>query len=109
MTRDELIRQEAAKERSMSQEKAFRRGADFAANHCWVSVEDELPPLDTDVLCVDKRGEHTISRRVKSSQQENGFGWCAHYGYTNGPVTLWTYPTHWMPLPEPPANERRKP
>ena len=101
MTRDELIRQEAAKERSVSQEKAFRRGADFADNHCWVSVEDELPPLEMAVLVCN------------SCQPERDF-WFAHR--TERPDVIvdknkfsnygkdYTV-THWMPLPEPPAKE----
>lgn len=50
MKREQLIKQEAAKERSIAQERAFLRGADFADNHCWISVEDDLPPTDQPYL-----------------------------------------------------------
>ena len=61
----------------------------------WISVEERLPKVDTDVLVITANGSFKVAR-------------CNIYH--NGTLVLWMTNdglgeraiTHWMPLPEPP-------
>lgn len=61
----------------------------------WISVDDRLPKVDTDVLVITANGSFKVAR-------------CNIYH--NGTLVLWMTNdglgekaiTHWMPLPEPP-------
>lgn len=63
----------------------------------WISVEERLPEVDTNVLVVTANGSFKVAR-------------CNIYH--NGTLVLWATNdglgeraiTHWMPLPEPPKN-----
>lgn len=65
-------------------------------NQEWISVEEQLPKLDTMVLVFTMRGSFEVAR---------------YNIYHNGTLPLWMTNegiwkneiiTHWMPLPEPP-------
>ena len=74
---------------------AFLNGIDYAEHHPrWISVEDELPPLNQDVLVVfgtnqdDAIGMDRIIQNIENNGYED---W-----------ELFTGITHWMPLPQAP-------
>lgn len=64
----------------------------------WISVEERLPEVDTNVLVITANGSFKVAR-------------CNLY--KNGTLVLWATNdglgeraiTHWMPLPEPPKGE----
>lgn len=64
----------------------------------WISVEERLPEVDTNVLVITASGSFKVAR-------------CNIY--KNGTLVLWATNdglgeraiTHWMPLPEPPKGE----
>lgn len=95
MTREEKLKIQAAKEQSKSLERAFIRGAVWADMHCWIPVEDELPPLEMAVLvCNSDKPEREVwfahrTERPDVIVDKNKF---SNYGedYTV---------THWMPVP----------
>jgi Protein of unknown function (DUF551) len=53
----------------------------------WMSVEDSLPEVGVEVLVCTKSGVFVSKRYI---HYDNSIDWF-HY---------WTYPTHWMALPE---------
>lgn len=66
----------------------------------WISVKDRLPQNKSEVLCIDRDQNITVSyyERLEVSR-EPGFidRWNSFYCCGNEPGD----PTHWMPLPEP--------
>lgn len=62
----------------------------------WISVKDRLPAYEVDVLVIDKLKDQDVA--------------CLEKRWTDAPAGWWVdligcgrfYPTHWMPLPEPP-------
>ena len=65
----------------------------------WIPVTERLPEEDADVLC--SRGNH-IGALIDVYTYKGDGKWEDSYGY-------WNYTdiegiTHWMPLPEPPAE-----
>jgi hypothetical protein len=62
----------------------------------WISVKDEVPPLDTPVLCINPFDEMHVCILENRWESE--------------PITFWVtasyefYPTHWMPLPKSPLR-----
>ena len=123
MTRDKLIKSEASKERTMPQERAFLRGADFADNHCWLAVEEELPQIDQPyyddgLVCNDLKislpvivatdnGEYHIAT-LNQNYNENGKKSDSPYWFdennTSNGDWLDGHVTHWMPLPQAPKK-----
>lgn len=75
-------------------EKGFVEGAEWALSHQWVSVEDELPPFEENVL-VKIKLENLITNEIRHR--------------TNNPkvyvdknkFAIYDYEvvTHWMPIP----------
>lgn len=70
----------------------------------WISVKDQLPPINTNVILYDGSevfsGDMNINFEGKQywgNQPCDGmcYGW-----YKKNPIT------HWMPLPEPPKDEK---
>jgi hypothetical protein len=84
----------------------------------WISVKDELPPLDLPVwILLPDTGEPVVGAR---SDDGNGWKWGLCYGdfYWDRDERVWkicTYyfnveggvyhPTHWQYLPQPPEVE----
>lgn len=62
----------------------------------WVSVEDELPKDDQDILMMDETGKR-FSGRGRVLKATNNF--------KNTPTVRHTKYTHWMPLPQPSKGE----
>lgn len=52
----------------------------------WISVEDRLPDVLTDVLCINSRGECFVGYRT-------------HTGRWSHDNVLYYHVTHWQPLP----------
>ena len=65
----------------------------------WIPVEERLPELETPVLVLDRRGNRMIrTLRKLATDKEPVF---RPDGLVPG-----KHITHWMPLPEPPEEER---
>jgi hypothetical protein len=72
-----------------NQEHTFMRGAKWAdANPHWISVEDELPKKDGDILvyCADGVGV-----------------WEYDKSYNGQDMKDYNHITHWMPMPQAPT------
>ena len=77
--------------------KLFRDTAGYRKQSEWISVEERLPQVDTDVLVITANGSFKVAR-------------CNIYH--NGTLVLWMTNdglgeraiTHWMPLPELPEE-----
>lgn len=66
----------------------------------WISVKDQLPEINTDVLiCRGQRKGDIISVYTYIGHDE----WEDEYGYWSRTDDEGI--THWMPLPEPPEKE----
>ena len=70
----------------------------------WISVEDQLPVIGAAVFTIGKFKDKPATNHVVARLNDDG-KWLV--GYTlNGDryvlVVFETFPTHWMPLPEPP-------
>ena len=82
----------------------------FALRWCeehpqWISVEDELPPLNQEVLICEKEGILGCDTFLVDARQEDYYN---NSGTNNG----WEWrseldPTHWMPLPQAPKGGGR--
>ena len=95
MTRRERMLTQAHKERSVSEELAFQRGAEWADNNPnWVSVDERLP----------EEKDNEESDMVLVTDGERMFH--GHYWFRiNDWISLVRKPTHWMPLPNKPKGE----
>ena len=65
----------------------------------WISVKEQRPPHNTDVLCYMKNGSMIVG----------GLFGCHHVWYANTDECcsedMGAEPIYWMPLPEPPTKE----
>lgn len=94
--KDELIR--ALKYDRGQYEKGLQEGL-AAATPKWISASDRLPEPNQAVLCIGARGGMFISNKWRSDHNATpGFIWVNGSG--------WKGFTHWMPLPEPPKEEK---
>ena len=80
---------------------AFLNGIDYAEHHRWISVEDELPPKESEyedfsIVVLATNGNDVYKGLYRSGEYLSG--WFTH--------DMWELDniTHWMPLPEPPAK-----
>lgn len=88
MTREERIEQESKKQRTVSEEIAFQKGAKWADdNPAWISVEDKLP---------EEENYYLVSDGISVLRYWVDRGWV--------PSGLSDDITHWMPLPNPPKK-----
>lgn len=87
---------------------AFAKDADVPSK--WISVEERLPAFDT---CVLAHLEKPLNRLNNPYKEQNLVLWLRSHKYADGRVvTRWErpfagetgeyFPTHWMPMPEPP-------
>lgn len=86
----------------------FAKDADVPSK--WISVEKRLPAFDT---CVLAHLEKPLNRLNNPYKEQNLVLWLRSHKHTDGRVvTRWErpfagetgeyFPTHWMPMPEPP-------
>lgn len=59
----------------------------------WISVEDELPELNQEVLCIDEFDTYEATKYAHGYIGGGPYFFCS-----NGIFEA----THWQPLPEPP-------
>lgn len=70
--------------------------------HEWVAVAERTPPEGFVLMCIWRR--HYRSPDVKLGYWDEGRG---HWYYPGGiRLEEWETATHWMPLPDPPAEPR---
>jgi len=83
-------------------EKGFIRGAEWLLDNLWVSVEDELPPFEEDVIVhydngrsmygeIFKHGEMFSHRTEDTYAVKDKYNFCI---YCDEKIT------HWMPIPK---------
>lgn len=76
----------------------------------WVSVVDELPPFDTDVLILGMGKDDAEDYVVAiSSYASSLYGFSSHAGWRL-PWQYFSYNykiTHWMPLPQGPTRKEK--
>ncbi len=66
----------------------------------WKRVEDELPPIDQEVLTLWDGFNHAYNKPARYFVIA---GLCEDGTWMDGEGNDVNEPTHWMPLPEPPA------
>ena len=74
------------------------RDAALAKVPRWISVEDELPPRERNILAVNGHGHIKVLAFWK--KEEKRWTWIEGSRFTH-----WNDITHWMPLPEPPKKK----
>ena len=67
----------------------------------WIPVSERLPETRTNVLAYDGNFPHSVSSFRVVSLSIDGSQWFDQHTDEEHPVNAFT---HWMPLPEPPAN-----
>ena len=83
----------------------FLEAADYALNHQWISVEDDLPCNHKELVV--KGSPYT--KRVMVI--EDGGYYFDLMVLSNNGEWKWLYsfhPTHWMPIPKMPKRNRKK-
>ena len=68
----------------------------------WISVEDRLPPIDTEVL-VFSHGNISVCSLVQTDKEVRDVVWEDVYGYWDDDEGVAAV-TYWMPLPKPPKE-----
>ena len=79
-------------------EQAYKNGYE-AGKPKWIPVTEKLPEKDGSVLVYNGYG-----RGILWFEKGNGFNEIDDYGWVRPVDSV----THWMPLPEPPKNEREE-
>lgn len=97
MTREEEILKAYNEQQTKlgNQEHTFMRGAKWADAHPrWISVEDELPKLNSGMVVVATYKGDIDFMIFSNSGWHNNKRWCVPKGII----------THWMPLPQAPMK-----
>jgi len=68
----------------------------------WIPVEERLPETGVDVLVMFPHNMAVASRDMGEWVVNSGDGWCTDVNLSDDEKE----PTHWMPLPEPPKEEK---
>jgi hypothetical protein len=69
----------------------------------WISVEDRLPESNVEVLCAGQGwADPFVTACYYDTEQE---GWWTMGHHWTDQADGRQYPTHWMPLPAPPASQ----
>ena len=85
-------------------EAADRRIAELEAAQRWISVEEQLPEHDQDVLAITKAGNLSVGQNIvtctfcKPRNEKHGL---FYLPYTMGRTLI---VTHWRKLPQPPQK-----
>lgn len=79
-------------------ERGYNDATDNNVGSKWISVSERLPEDDSNVLAYLRIGEEG---RIYPANYAKGVWWDCSF---NTPATKTT--THWMPLPEPPKEEK---
>jgi len=64
----------------------------------WISVKDRLPNFDIEVVTYESDGFYRIGYLMEDPINNSKGNWFGAEG-------IEFFPSHWMPLPEPPAEE----
>ena len=81
---------------------AFIEGAEFAMEHQWISVKDDLPCNHKELLMDNKQCSKTFKVFVTNIYGEN---WSDYMIYKNGKWRWNSYePDYWMPAPKLPKR-----
>lgn len=68
----------------------------------WISVNDRLPPIDTEVL-VFSHGQISVCSLIRPSHETADLVWKDAYGFWDDDEGV-SAVSHWMFLPEPPKE-----
>ncbi|MDW0999941.1 DUF551 domain-containing protein, partial [Mannheimia haemolytica] len=73
-------------------------------NNGWISIEDKLPPIETDVLGLCDISGMQLILIVSRELADNEWYFLSvnQYGLDDDVIAV----THWQPLPEPPKEEK---
>lgn len=65
----------------------------------WIPIEEELPNKNVEVLATHKDDKWVVTAIIKNKNWYNSWDVINN---NNNKVAIW--PTHWMPIPEPPKQ-----
>lgn len=73
----------------------------------WIRVDERLPSVSSNVLCVGVDSEGEFLAPVAATLHEDGKFICGYKFGGDRVVGFYveTLPTHWMPMPNPPKGE----
>ena len=74
----------------------------------WISVDDRLPEENQEIVMFGRSYsmENYVSTGEFGGVHSNGPCWLEYPGDADGCLDIMSDVTHWMPLPEPPIEEK---